>query len=167
MGSITIPHVIGTTTLILVFIGVTMFYTISYFSLQNEALARQLQEAADYVSSSLIDLVSLSFINPADQLLIKSLDLPQNIGSDFYILTLIEETNPITQEKVLLVKAYFSSKPSVYRESLLPWSTVKIFNGTGGPTDLNPCISISSSVANAVIWAWKQDAELTIGLGER
>jgi len=164
MVSVTISHVIGTITLIVVFIAVTMFYTISYFSLQTETLAQQLQEAADYVSANLVDLVSLCFISPTDQILIKGLEMPENVGTNLYSVTISEKTNPITQEKLLMVRAFFNSRPSIYRESLLPWSTVKIWNGTEIPS-LQPSLSISSGTSNVVAWALKCGEEITVGLG--
>jgi len=169
MVSVTISHVIGTTTLIVVFIAVTMFYTMSYFSLQTETLARQLQEVTDYVSANLVDLVSLCFISPTDQLLIKGLEMPENIGTYLYSVTLKNTTNPITQESILMVRAFFDSRSSIYRESLLPWSMggkLKIWNGTmiDNPS-FEPKFSISSGASNIVAWALKQGEEITVGLG--
>jgi len=165
--SVTISHVIGTTTLLMVFTAATMFYTISNFSLQRETLAMQLQEAADYVSSNLVDLVSLCFISPTDQLLIKTLEMPENIGVNVYTVTLVEKTNPVTHEKLMIVKAHFDFRPSIYRESLLPWTTIKIWNGTsiGDLGRVEPKLSISSSASNMVIWALRQAEEITVGLG--
>jgi len=168
MVSVTISHVIGTTTLIVVFIAVTMFYTMSYFSLQTETLARQLQEVTDYVSANLVDLVSLCSISPTDQLLIKGLEMPENIGTYLYSVTLKNTTNPITQERILMVRAFFDSRPSIYRESLLPWSMegkLKIWNGAWNGTRISPSFSISSGASNIVAWALKQGEEITVGLG--
>jgi len=169
MVSVTISHVIGTTTLIMVFIAVTMFYTISYFSLQTETLARQLQEVTDYVSANLVDLVSLCFISPTDLLLIKGLQMPENIGTYLYSVTLKNTTNSVTQERLLVIRAFFDSKPSICKESLLPWSTegkLKIWNGTGIDNPrLQPRFSISSGASNIVAWALKQGEEITVGLG--
>ncbi len=166
MVSVTISHVIGTITLLMVFTAVTMFYTMSYFSLQTETLAQQLQEAADYVSANLVDLVSLCHISPTDQLLIESLEMPENIGTYIYSVTITEQTNLITQEKLLMVRAFFASRPSIYRESLLPWSTVKIWNGTEiDDPKLQPSLYISSGTQNVVAWALKQGEETTVGLG--
>jgi len=169
MVSVTISHVIGTTTLIIVFISVTMFYTMSYLPLQTEALAQQLQEVTDYVSANIVDLVSLCFISPTDQLLIKGLEMPENIGTYFYSVTLQNATNPVTQEKLLMVRAFFDSRPTIYRESLLPWSMegkLKIWNGAGiNNPRLQPRFSVSSGASNMVVWALKQDEDITVGLG--
>jgi hypothetical protein len=175
MVSVTISHVIGTVTLIMVFIGVTMFYTLSYLSLQTEALTQQLQEAADYVSTNLVDLVSLCFISPTDQLLIKSLEMPKNIGNNLYSLTLLITTDPITQENVLMVQAFFNSQPYNYMESVLPWSiggNMKIWNGTTinnlpfpAANQFEPKISISSGGSNLVAWVLRQGNMITVGLG--
>jgi len=153
----------------MVFTAATMFYTISNFSLQRETLATQLQEAADYVSSNLVDLVSLCFISPTDQVLIKTLEMPENIGINVYTVTLVEKTNPITQEKLFVVKAFFDFRPSIYRESLLPWTTIKIWNGTtiDDLGRVTPRFSISSSLSNIAIWALKRGDEITVGLGVR
>ena len=168
MVSVTISHVIGTTTLIMVFIAVTMFYSISYSSLQTQTLARQLQEVTDYVSANLVDLVSLCFISPTDLLLIKGLQMPENIGTYLYSVTLKNTTNPVTQERLLMVQAFFDSRPSIYRESLLPWSMegkLKIWNGTEINQKIQEKFSISSGASNIVAWALKQGEEITVGLG--
>ena len=166
--SVTISHVIGTTTLIIVFISVTMFYTMSYLPLQTEALAQQLQEVTDYVSANIVDLVSLCFISPTDQLLIKGLEMPENIGTYLYSVTLKNTTNPVTQERLLMVQAFFDSRPSIYKESLLPWSMegkLKIWNGTEINQKIQEKFSISSGASNIVAWALKQGEEITVGLG--
>lgn len=167
MVSVSISHILGTITLVLVFVGVTMFYTMTYFSLQDRTLSRQLQEAADYVSANLIDLVSLAQISATDQFLVKSVSLPQNIGSDFFIITISEEKNEV-QQKQLLVKAFFSSRPTIQMESVLPWMTIGTWNETlpvNNNLGLTPKVFLSSSTSNPAVWVWKQNSTITTGLG--
>lgn len=173
MVSPTISHLIGTTTLIMIFFTASFFYGNIYSSMQTEVLKIQLQEAANYVSSNLVDLFSLCTLSSTDQLLIKSLDMPANIGDSFFNVTIIKNINPETLETSLVVRAILTAGYSAtggwaqYNEAPLPWTTIKIWNGTQiydlGKLKLR--LSISSSEPNLVVWALKKGDEITIGLG--
>ena len=59
MGSVTIAHIIGTVTLLIIFSTVSTYYAVSYSYLQSKIMISNLRAIADYVSSEIIDLFSL------------------------------------------------------------------------------------------------------------
>lgn len=167
MGTVTITHVIGTATLIGVFLTVSMFYGMTYGALQTETLALQLQQVTDYVSSNQIDLVSLCCISSSDQFLIKTLEMPKYVGTYTYTVTLLERNNSITGEKQIFVQAFFDSKPYIYREAALLLVKIDKWNGTTieKPANLQPKLVISSVKPNLVVWVLKQGENMIVGIG--
>lgn len=166
MGSTVISHIIGTVTLLVLFGIIGVYYTTSYSSLQSEIIASNLQGVADYVSSEIVDLVSLCSLSVGDQLLIKKIKIPETIGKSIYNLTIIES------EGLLKVLVSLSSDPSVYGDSILPWSTgsyLVVFNGTDPGIDnsrITPMITILSVSNDPVVWCLKKDeGKMTFGLG--
>ncbi|MEM2375728.1 MAG: hypothetical protein QXH19_05585 [Candidatus Bathyarchaeia archaeon] len=167
MAEVALAHVIGTVMLILVFISAALFYQHYYSSLRVEALSRQLWEAASYIASNVADLVSLCFINPIDQLIIKTLDLPEKIGEEYYSIIIIKPAISDADEEIILVRAYLNSNPYIYGEAILPFAMINVWNGMGG-IDLSiiePKLVVSSSTPNSVIWALARNGTIIIGLG--
>jgi hypothetical protein len=167
MTEVTITHVIGTVTLILVFVSVTLFYQYYYLSLQKETLARQLEEAANYVASNLADLISLCLINPADQLAVKTLDIPEKIGESYYSVTITRSMDSYFGDEMVIVKVYLNSDPFTLGEAILPFTLVNVWNGTGSINldIVQPRLIISSGTSNSVMWALAKNGTITIGLG--
>ncbi len=165
MGSVVMAHLIGTVSLLVIFTVVGTYFTIYYSSLRSEVIASNLQDAADYVSSQIVDLVNLCFTSTEDQLLIKELEIPQQVGGSVYIIKIAYS------EDLVKIVAYFFSNPSILGESLLPWSTggnIEFFNGTDpGISDprVKPRTSISSLHENLIVWCLKKEGRITFGLG--
>lgn len=170
MVSVAISHVIGTTALLVVFFVASTYYANSYLNYRSQILSVQLQEAADYVSSNFVDLISLCSISSSDQLLVKTLEMPKGIGTDAFSTSLIEMVNPITFKRYLTIRAIMNSQEgwSMYKEATLPWVAVKVWNGTivQGLNRILPGLTISST-ASPVIWVQKLGTEITIGLGTK
>jgi len=167
MAEVALAHIIGTVMLILIFLSAALFYQQYYFSLRIEAISRQLQEAADYVASNIADLVSLCFINPIDQLVIKTLDLPEKIGEDYYSIIIVKPIVSDAGEEIILVKAYLNSNPYVYGEAILPFAMINLWDGEESidSSIVQPKRVVSSSTPNSVIWALARNGTITIGLG--
>lgn len=167
MTEVTITHVIGTVTLILVFVSVTLFYQYYYSSLQKETLARQLEEAANYIASNLADLISLCLISPADQLVVKTLDMPEKIGESYYSIAITKSVDPYIGEEMVTVKVYLNSDPFTIGEAILPFTLINVWNDTGSINldIVQPKLVISSGTPNSVIWALAKNSTITIGLG--
>ena len=165
MDSTIIPHIIGTVTLLILFSITGVYYSLSYSSLQSEIMVSNLQEVADYVSSEIVDLVSLGSLSAEGQLLIKELQLPEKIGGHVYNLTITESGD------TLKVQVYLRSDPSVFGESILPWligGYIQPFNGTGASinsTRITPQTTISSISKNPVVWCMRNSGKITFGFG--
>jgi hypothetical protein len=165
MGHVVIATVIGTVSLLVLCGIIGTYYTIYYASLEKDVLSGKLQDISNRVSSDISDLVALGSIIPDNQLLVKRLDIPNNINSKYYELKIVHTENS------MIVMAQEFLRPSVYGEAYLPWSTngsVSLYNGTN-PGITNPRI-IQKTVVNSiqtdlVIWYLKKDGIVTFGLG--
>ncbi|MCK4953332.1 hypothetical protein KAS14_06070 [Candidatus Bathyarchaeota archaeon] len=169
MVSVTLSHVIGTTALISLFVVAGIYYSISYSSFKNRIIATQLEEVADYVSSNVIDLVSLCSLSNLDQLIIKELDIPEFVSETYYYnVTLVQIKDPNTQEWLFAIRTYPVSRPTIITESNLPWSAngnIMVYNGTD-PIETTLQLKVTvSSLANVVAWCSKSDEKTSIGLG--
>ena len=160
MSSSVISHVIGTAALISLFLIVTVYHAYSYSMIQNGVIESQLEEIAGYISSNIVQLVSLTTLSDEDQFLIKEFKIQRYV-------------DPISQEEVFRVRVYLISKSSTYGVSYLPWSeggSIHIYNGTdpGIPgSSLSPAVSLSSGYEEICVWSLKRGTEITVGLGRR
>jgi len=100
MASVTMAHLIGTVSLMLIFFSIGSYYSMSIVSLKNEVITVQLSKIANYIGSDIEDLVSLCYISELKQMLIKNLTLPSGLTSYGYIMT-IEKIG-----KSILVRVY-------------------------------------------------------------
>jgi len=171
MGSVSLTHLIGTVSLMLIFLSVGSYYTMSIASLKNEVITVQLSKIANYIGSDMVDLVSLCYIGELDQLLIKSLTLPAGLTVYGYNMTV---------EKIgqnMVVRIYLISDSLVYGEYALPWSTessIKVYNGSDADVEnyiqsekpsLTPKLHIDNLDTGIVVWCVKIEDQITIGLG--
>ncbi|MEM3040964.1 MAG: hypothetical protein QXG97_02915 [Nitrososphaerota archaeon] len=167
MGSVTLTHVIGTVGLMVVFFAVSSYYSISYASLQFQVIALNLEKVSNYVASNVVDTISLCYMTETNQVIYKKLEIPAKIGVYGYNVTILQ----IAGEENFKVRSYLVSRPAIYGESTLPWSTsglIGIYNGTDlGIDDLSfdPEISVSSGLSNIVVWCSKLGDDILIGLG--
>jgi len=171
MVSVSMTHLIGTVSLMLIFFSVGSYYSISINTLKNEAITVQLSKIANYIGSDIVDLVTLSHVSDLDQLLVKNLTLPAGITSYGYNMT-IE-----TIRQTMYVRVYLISDSLVYGEYALPWSTessIKIYNGSDTKVEsyiqterhnLTPRLFLDNEDTGLVIWCAKIKDQITIGLG--
>ena len=162
MVSTTVTHIIGTVSLMLIFVSVGSYYSMSINSFKNEVITVQLSKIANYIGSDTIDLVSLCYIDEGDQLLIKNLTLPAGLSAYGYNMTI---------EKIgesMLVRVYLISDSMVYGEYTLPWSTessIKVYDGSGTyPVNLKPKLHVDNLDRGIAIWCIKTGDQITIGL---
>ncbi|MCD6529291.1 hypothetical protein J7L06_03270 [Candidatus Bathyarchaeota archaeon] len=173
MSSSVISHVIGTAALISLFLIVTVYHAYSYSMIQNGVIESQLEEIAGYISSNIVQLVSLTTLSDEDQFLIKEFKIPKYVADSLYQVTIERYVDPISQEEVFRVRVYLISKSSTYGVSYLPWSeggSIHIYNGTdpGIPgSSLSPAVSLSSGYEEICVWSLKRGTEITVGLGRR
>lgn len=173
MSSSVISHAIGTTTLISLFLIVTAYYTYFYSMIQSEVIESQLEEIAGYVSSNIVQLVSLTTLSDEDQFLIKEFKIPKYVANSLYQVTIEKYVDPVSQNEVLRVRVCIVSPSSIYGVSYLPWSegrVIRVYNGTdpGIPeSSLSPAVSLSSGYEEICVWSLKRGTEITVGLGRR
>jgi len=171
MASVTMAHLIGTVSLMLIFFSIGSYYSMSIVSLKNEVITVQLSKIANYIGSDIEDLVSLCYISELNQMLIKNLTLPTGLTSYGYNMTI---------EKIgqsILVRVYLISESEVYGEYILPWPTesnIRVYN------DLDPEVEnyiqserpslilklhVDDLDTGIMIWCVKLEDQITIGLG--
>ncbi len=166
MGSVVISHLIGTVSMLVLFGVIATHFAINYSVLQLEILAYNLQDVSQYVSGEIVDLVSLCYLSTEDQVIFKQLDIPQNISLEAYNLSIV------SSQGLLKVIAQSIVRPSLYGESLLPWSAdgkIGFYNGTDpGITDTRITIKprVSSVWKNLIVWCLKKGDRITFGLGQ-
>ncbi len=171
MGSVSLTHLIGTVSLMLIFFSVGSYYSSSIASLKDEVITVQLSKIANYIGSDAVDLVSLCYINDMDQLLVKNLTLPAGITAYEYNMT-VERVG-----QSMLVRVYMISDSLVYGEYTLPWSaesSIEIYNGSDAAVEdfvhserpsLAPVLHVDNLDLGIVVWCAKIDDQITIGLG--
>ena len=171
MTSVTVAHLIGTVSLMLIFLSVGSYYSISIASLKNEVITVQLSKIANYIGSDIVDLVSLCYISELNQTLIKTLTLPTGLTAYGYNMTI---------EKIgqsMLVRVYLISESLVYGEYILPWPTesnIRVYNDLDPEVENyihseRPSLILKLHVDNLdmgiMIWCVKLEDQITIGLG--
>jgi len=172
MVSVTVAHVIGTVALIGLFISAGMGYSVHFADMREQASAAQLQGIADYVSDVILDIYSIGSSGEGDQLLVKTLSIPSQVSQSSYNLSLVQVfISPSEIAFVVLVRLTWN--PSVYAESLLPWSGLEgklsLFNGTlpqgFQSTILQPKLFVLSGVSVPAVWYFKSGPKIILGLG--
>jgi len=172
MVSVTVAHVIGTIALIGLFISASMSYSIYFADMKEQASTAQLQGIADYVSDVILDIYSIGSSAKDNQLLVKTLSIPSQVSQSSYNLSLVQVFIP-PSEIAFEVLVRLTWKPSVYAESLLPWSgsegKLSMFNGTlpqgFQSTILQPKLFVLSGISMPAVWYFKSGPKIILGLG--
>jgi len=171
MGSVSLTHIIGTVSLMLIFFSVGSYYSTSIASLKNDVITVQLSKIAIHIGSDAVDLVSLCYISDLDQLLVKNPTLPAGLTAYGYNMT-VERVG-----QSMLVRVYMISDSLVYGEYTLPWSTessIAIYNGSDAVVEnfvqserpsLTPTLHVDNLDVGIVVWCAKINNQITIGLG--
>jgi hypothetical protein len=153
------------------FIMTGVYYAYSYSSFETRIIAAQLETVTDYISSNIVDLVTLCALSNIDQLIIEGLEIPVHLNTTYFSITLVQVEDHHTHEELFSIRTYLDSKPTTLKEATLPWSTydnLMIYNGTPPTIDhptLHPQVTMSSSSESIVVWCLKSEGKTTIGLG--
>lgn len=175
-----IPHVIGTSALLIMFFTVSTYYTGFFNRLHSEAYRAQLGQVSDYLASSILDLETLSRIAEVDQFLVKDVEPPPFIGDRVYTISLITMTPSYGDTELIRVVATIDAL-NIYAISDLPWSldsNVEIYTNqtVTHPYNLtltntllsDAAVGRAAQIAGAasmVVWCYKADGTTIIGLG--
>jgi len=180
-NSVIIPHIFGTIALLTMFFTVGTYYDGFFTTLNEEAYRAQLGEVSEYVSSNLIDLVVLSRLSDGDLFLVKSFEVPMEIGDRFYRMSLKEMQSPQGEDLLKVVSEIESL--DIYATADLPWpksNYIQIYTDQSITTRYGDDIEIRSNItsngaesrmaktgepATLIVWCHKTDNVTTIGLG--
>ena len=119
--SVIIPHVIGTAALLVMFFTVGTYYDWYFTDLSREAYRVQLGQVADYISSNIVDLVTLGQLTDRDQFLTKEIEIPRVIADKLYNISLLVMTPSYGDNDVIRVLVRIDSL-DIYASSDMPWS---------------------------------------------
>ncbi len=174
-----IAHVIGTVSLLMIFFSIGGFYQNYYSILGQRADEARLKQIASYVSSNLIDIVTLSQTVEGDQFLIKSVDIPYSLNNYLYNISISVMPSSTGEENVIRVITSIS-KISEYAIVDLPWTAngnIKVYtNQTIPRSDVivtshqssnkaSSEIAVNKKPASTIVWCMKNGNTITIGLG--
>jgi hypothetical protein len=163
-------HILGTTTLVVVFLGLALaFTTVVPQPYRNAALQAELDSAADEVASTLTDLVIVSNSTQLTNLtLVKQLDVPVTVSNSLYTLTLT------TVDGVLGVVASPDGQPGFRAFSPLAWrsdaTAIRLYDAGAIPgldtLRISPQLTLNSGLVRPGAWIYKAaNGTLWVGLG--
>jgi hypothetical protein len=162
------------------FFVVGTYYNGFYTGLNSEAYRAQLGQAADYIASNIVELVTLSHLVEDDMFLIKTLEIPTFIGERLYNISLIQMAEKEGGQEYVSIYL-FIEKLHIGASSDLPWAINQniqryVNQSIQHPVNLN--ISnhllsdagvsrtiVSDSPAAVVVWCSKVDDVIVFGLG--
>ena len=165
MVSVVLSHVIGTVSLLLIFVSVVTYASLTYSILGSQVVDYNLQKISEHVVSETINMVSLCSISSDDEILVKVLEVPKDIGGNQYTISMANSGDglAITSNQI--------SSNNILGVAPLPWShgrSVVPFNGTDpgiNKARVIPKLSVGSSAKGLVLWCVKKSGVLTFGLG--
>jgi hypothetical protein len=179
MPHIVIGHVVGTVTLLMMFFAIGNYYSNYFAMLTDEAYVSQLKQVSNYLSSNLIDLVTLAQITPGNQFLVKQFEIPYAINENLYNVSLAWQNSPSGNYKVIRLTTSIQ-KTDQYFTVDLPYSNtsiVKIYSNEVLPDNYQLIVNnISSSAArekavttgkitSLMVWCLKNGDNITVGFG--
>lgn len=180
-NSVIIPHIFGTVALLTMFFTVGTYYNGFFLNLNEEAYRAQLGQVSEYISSNLIDLVVLSRLSDEDLFLIKTVDIPLEIGKRFYTVSLIEMQSPngedllkITSEVDSLNLYSTANFPCTKNSYIQIYSNQTISTRYGQDIDLRSNFTSNGAeiksaqtgeAATLIVWCNKENDVITLGLG--
>ncbi|MFP3952063.1 MAG: hypothetical protein ACLFVP_08010 [Candidatus Bathyarchaeia archaeon] len=180
-NSVAIPHIFGTVALLTMFFTVGTYYNGFFTTLNEEAYRAQMGQVSEYLSSNLIDLVVLSRLSEGDLFLVKTIDVPLEIGDRFYRISLEEMQSPLGEDLLKVVSEIESL--DIYSTADLPWpksTYMQIYTNQSISTRYGDSIEIRANItsngverrmaetgepATLVVWCHKTDDVTIIGLG--
>lgn len=180
-NSVVIPHIFGTIALLTMFFTVGTYYNGFFTTLNEEAYRAQLGQVSEYISSNLIDLVVLSRLSDEDLFLVKTVDVPLEIGERFYRISLKEMQSPYGEDVLKVISEIESL--DIYSTADLPWpksTYIQIYTNQSISTRYGADIEIRANItsnraesrmaetgepATLIVWCQKTDDVTTIGLG--
>ena len=159
MPSAVLSEVIGFTAFV-----VLLSISLVYFTLHQSVIALNtdevvLRDVAEYVATSLSSLVSMANSSAESEVfLAKVLNIPQDVNGKGYFITL--ENNSGILVVVVCYSDYMKQEARLWscKNIDLDYKDLSQFN-------VEYVYEISSGMKNPVVWCWKKNGSLSIGLG--
>lgn len=175
---VTITHIVGTAALAGLIISAVLAYQIIVGYVEANVLNAQLEHVAEYVSASLVNLISLTEFAYGDlsspTVMTKNLNLPAALDEKPYLVRIINETGDC------YVKAELAARSDVWAKALIPLSSTKAHVTLATEETLSyiktifpdEAITIAPAVyggnPKTVVWCWKNGSHtIYAGLGVR
>ena len=179
MPHIVIGHVIGTVTLLMMFFAIGNYYTDYFAVLSKDAYQNQLKQISNYLSSNLVDLVTLAEITPGNQFLVKQVNMPYSINENLYNIGLTWQNSPNGNYQVVHLTASMpktdqyvavdlpysnNSLVKIYSNENIPPGYLLIANHISSDAALSKA-TITRKVTALMVWCLKNGDDITIGFG--
>lgn len=173
MPHVSIQHIIGTVALIGLVVSLALAYQIIVSSVESSVIKTQLSQAAEYVSMSLANIISLTdftygILDTSLTPVVKRLDLPKTIGGKPYNLTIVKDDKYYVYIEII-------GKSYLHSTSPIAVSTQRVVILTGGDMEyaedllrgsgVSPRAWVCGGSSNAVIWCYKYNNIVYAGLG--
>lgn len=120
-GSTSITHIIGTTSVILLFFVVGSYYNGYFTELNVEAYKAQLGQVAEYYAANMNDLVVLGSLTENSVFLSKEVVTPSSIGERIYNISLTKMTSSDGDKQVFSVVVSIDSL-NIFAIADMVWS---------------------------------------------
>lgn len=179
-GATSITHIIGTTSIIMLFFIVGSYYNAYFSDLNTEAYKAQLGQIAEHYAANLNDLVALSSLTESDLFLSKEVVTPISIGERFYNITLTKMTSSEGNKQVLSVEVSIDSL-NIFAIVDMVWSpnlNIQLYTNQtivgNGTVTLKRYVTSDQAAnirgqtghpASAVVWCSKTGSSMVLGLG--
>lgn len=179
-GSTSITHIIGTTSVILLFFVVGSYYNGYFTELNVEAYKAQLGQVAEYYAANMNDLVVLGSLTENSVFLSKEVVTPSSIGERIYNISLTKMTSSDGDKQVFSVVVSIDSL-NIFAIADMVWSpnlniqlyTNQAITGNGTVTLQRSIVSNEPATvrgrtghpASGVVWCSKAGASMILGLG--
>ena len=163
--SSSIPHVVGTLALLICSIFVVTSFILLGLAVQIDLVKPQLQEVAEYVASTLVDLITLANQTDAQPLLlVKELKIPSSVAERGFTVTLVDKNGD------LYVDVYLTFLTTVSAEAPINVRTaheVIVRKPPQPPKGFPGNLSmLYSGLEHPVVWCFKdENGVIYIGLG--
>jgi uncharacterized protein (UPF0333 family) len=166
---VSLQYLLGILAVVVLIASVGFFASYITIQVSQDTSRSSLQEVTEKVSSEIIDLVSLAYLNSNSTLTFKVIDIPDNINNKGYTVNI---QNDSLGWKVV---AYLDEYNTIRAESNLYFTSgIAVFKGTGmfynvtynwQPANLSKVTNLYSGTYLPVVWCQINQSIITVGFG--
>lgn len=165
-----ITHIIGTVALISLVISVALAYQIIVGFVETKVLEAQLKQTAEYVSTNLVNLISLTEFAygevSSSTVMIKILKLPPDLSGNPYLVRLVSENGKPYVEVELITQSNLSARSPIPLNSTRTYVIIVTHEVWLPDNTVRPTNVVYGGNPNAVVWCWKNTSiSMCAGIG--